>query len=302
MSRHSTPDDLATPAGTARVIRTFGLRPRKRWGQHFLISHRALDRILEAANLSAHDSVLEVGAGLGTLTAALAVRVGRVVAVEVDPALLPPLQATLASCPNVMIVNGDIMSLDLAPLLDGLAGPRKVVANLPYNLASPLIIHLLERSLGFVLMVLTVQREVAERLTAVPGSKDYGALSVAVQYRAFASVVGRIPPSGFYPPPEVESAIVRLDVRGRPACAVQDEATFFRVVRAAFAQRRKTLRNALAGTLPLTPAEAQTACNLAGIAPGRRGETLNLDEFAALANAVAPVVLRRIAAHVGGKE
>lgn len=279
-------EDLATPAGTTRVLRKFGIRPRKRWGQHFLVSRHALDRILAAAALSKTDTVLEVGAGLGTLTVALAAQTGRVIAVEVDRALLPALETAVAPHPNVTVVRGDVLSLDLDGLLAGSPGSRKVVANLPYYLASALIVSFLERPVGFARMVFTVQREVAERMIAPPGGKDYGALSVAVQYRARVSIAGRVPPSAFLPAPDVESAIVLLEVRDRAAVAVHNEAHFFRVVRAAFGQRRKTLRNALAA-ITSGAAEAEAACLAAGVDPGRRGETLSLEEFAALADAVA---------------
>lgn len=282
MNPRDRSSSLATPAATAETIRHFGIRPRRRFGQHFLVSQRALDLIMEAANLSPADSVLEIGAGLGTLTVALAERAGSVTAVELDAALIPPLQMAAGHRPNVHIVQGDILEL----MEEGLPSSfSKVVANLPYNIASLLIVRFLEAPLGLSRMVLTVQREVAARLAASPGGKDYGALTVAVQYRAGVTVVGRVPPTAFYPPPDVESAIVRMDVRPQPAVAVADERGFFAVVRAAFGQRRKTLRNALA-TLGIDPAEAEAACREAGIDPRRRGETLSLHEFAALSEAV----------------
>ena len=185
------------------------------------------------------------------------------------------------------------MAVDLAAAFGAGPGPRKVVANLPYNLASALVVALLEPPLGLRRLVVTVQREVAERMSATPGSKDYGILSVAVQYRAEVSLVTRLPASAFFPPPEVESAVVRLDARDRPVCAVLDEAMFFRVVRAAFSQRRKTVRNALAGSMPMAASEAEEACRHAGIAPIRRGETMDLIEFAALADGVAKTLDQR---------
>ncbi len=278
--------DLVSPEGTRQVLRAFALRPRKRWGQHFLVSRRALEAILAAARVERADTVLDIGAGLGTLTAALAERAGDVVAIERDPCLLPALQATVGAYANVRVVAADIMATDLNGLFDR-PGPRKVVANLPYNIASPLIVTLLEQPLGISRLLLTVQREVAARIAASPGGHDYGALSVAVQYRALASVVGRIPPGAFYPAPEVDSAIVLLDVRDHPAVAVDDEVAFFAVVRASFAQRRKTLRNALAGGLACEPEDVEVAAQRAGIDPRRRGETLTLDEFAGLARALA---------------
>jgi len=280
----SAPSDLATPAGTARTLREFGLRPRKRWGQHFLVSRRALNAILAAADVQPHETVLEIGAGLGTLTVELARRAAAVTAVEIDAGLLPALRAALAEYGHVAIIHGDIMQLDLDAAL---AGVSKVVANLPYGVASPLIVRLLERPAAVREMVLTVQREVADRLTARPGGKDYGALSVAVQYRAAVATAGRIPATAFYPPPDVESTIVRLDVRSRPSVAVADDPALFRVVKAAFAQRRKTLRNTLAAGLAITPAQAERACAAAGLDPRRRGETLSLEEFAALTVALS---------------
>lgn len=271
---------LATPGATAEIMRQFGIHPRKRFGQHFLISQRALDLIVESADLSAADSILEVGAGLGTLTVPLSERAGNVTAVEVDEKLIPALRMTVGDRANVRIIHGDI--LDLIPLPSSFT---KVVANLPYNVASLLIVRLLEIPLGLSRLVLTVQREVADRLAAAPGTKDYGALSVAVQYRASVEVVGRVPATAFYPPPEVESAIARIDVRSQPSVTVPDERLFFAVVRAAFGQRRKTLRNALSA-LGIDPTEAAEACRAAGIDPRRRGETLSLQEFAELAQHV----------------
>lgn len=261
------------------MLREFGLRPKKRWGQHFLVSRRALTTILSAADVDPGDTVLEIGAGLGTLTVELARRAAAVVAVEIDAALLPVLRATAAAFTNVVLIHGDVMDVELGVIA---AGATKVVANLPYAVASPLIVRLLEIPAGIQTMVLTIQREVADRLNAAPGGKDYGALSVAVQFRADVEVVGRVPPSAFYPAPDVDSSIVRLRVRDRPRVTVADEAAYFRVVRAAFAQRRKTLRNTLAAGLAITPARAEAACAAAGLDPRRRGETLSLDEFAAL--------------------
>lgn len=299
MNPSSRLSSLASPGATADVLRRFGIRPRKRFGQHFLISQRALDRIVETADLSSEDTVLEIGAGLGTLTAALADRAGHVIAVEVDDGLIPALRMAVSEYANVRIIHGDILDLmeegrgkkeeGKHPVPSSFflrpSSFTKVVANLPYNVASLLIVKLLETPLGLSRMALTVQREVANRLAASPGTKDYGALSVAVQYRATVEVVDRVPATAFYPPPEVESAIVRIAVRAQPAVTVSDEPRFFAVVRAAFGQRRKTLRNALTG-VGIRPAEAAEACAAAGIDPRRRGETLSLHEFAALSERV----------------
>lgn len=278
--------DLATPAGTAQLLRAHGIRPRKRFGQHFLISRATLARILDAAALTPHDGVLEIGAGIGTLTAALAPLVDTVVALEMDRALLPALRETLAPFSNVRIETGDVMRLDLTTLVAALPFPRKAVSNLPYNIASPLIVNLLEAAVHLTRLVFTVQREVAQRLAALPGGKEYGALSIAVQYRAETRVVARVPPGAFFPPPDVESAVVVLEPRAAPPVDVGDEGLFFRVVRAAFAQRRKTLRNTLAAGLGVSPAAVEAACRAAGVDPGRRGETLDLTTFAALTRAL----------------
>jgi 16S rRNA (adenine1518-N6/adenine1519-N6)-dimethyltransferase len=285
------PAELATPAGTARVLRTFGIRPLKRFGQHFLISRRILDRIIEEVSPAPGDQILEVGAGLGTLTAALAARGAAVLAVELDSRLVPVLRAMTGKFPTVRLVHADIMTIDLKTLAPGITS---VAANLPYGIASVLLIRLLEELPALRRLVVTVQSEVADRISAAPGGKIYGALTVAVQYRSEARVVTRVPRGAFYPPPEVESAVLRLDVRSSPAVSVRDEALFFRVVRAAFSQRRKVLRNALATLAPeMTPQEAEQAAQKAGIDPRRRGETLTLREFGALADSVALVLQER---------
>ena len=280
---------LATPEATRAILRQFGIRPSKRWGQHFLVSSRALDRIIEAAALTPADSVLEVGAGLGTLTTALAERAGWVTAVEVDRRLGPVLKATVGASPRVRVVEGDILKMDPVTLFGGPASsPRKVVANLPYNIAAPVLMRLLETPGRVALIVVTVQREVAERIVAGPGTRSYGRLSVAVQFRAAPRIVARIPPGAFLPPPEVESGIVVLIPYARPPVRVPDEETLFRVVAAGFGHRRKTLHNALARGLGLPPQVIDTACASAGVVPGARAETLDLRVFALLAEALHP--------------
>ncbi len=288
---------LATPEATRSTLRRFGIRPAKRWGQHFLVSRRALDRILEVADLSPADSVLEVGAGIGTLTAALAQRAGRVTAIEVDRRLLPALTAGVASYANVRIVAGDALEADLAALLDDPVGTpdarhaaRKAVANLPYNIAAPVLIRLLDPRLRVIRIVVTVQREVAERIAAAPGTDAYGRLSVAVRYRAVPRIVARIPPGAFLPRPEVESAVVEIVPSSHPPVDVPDEAEFFRIVAAGFGHRRKTLRGALTHGLRVGGEEVASACAAAGVNPRARAETLDLEAFAALARALHPVL------------
>ncbi|MDQ7850958.1 MAG: 16S rRNA (adenine(1518)-N(6)/adenine(1519)-N(6))-dimethyltransferase RsmA [Armatimonadota bacterium] len=280
------PGELATPAGTARILRAFAIRPRKRLGQHFLVSRRVLQRLLAEADLRPGELALEVGAGLGTLTVALAATGAAVVAVEVDERLIPVLRAATAGCQAVRIVHGDIMALD--PVALTLGHPAvKLVANLPYQIASPLLVRCLETLPALTRAVVTVQAEVAERIQASPGSPAYGALSVAVQFRARARRVLRVPPGAFLPPPQVHSAVLRLDVLPAPRVRVRDAALFFAVVRAAFGQRRKMLRRALAAAWPTAAAELPEICARAGIDPQRRGETLTLAEFAALTDALA---------------
>lgn len=276
-------------------MREFGIRPTKRWGQHFLVSARALETIITASELTPTDTVLEIGAGLGTLTDALAARAGAVVAIEVDRRLLPVLSARLGGRPNVRIVEDDALRADLAVLLGDAnrirgahAEPaaRKVVANLPYNIAAPLLLRVLDPALSIRRLVITVQREVADRVVARPGTPAYGRLTVAVQYRAAARVVSRIPPGAFLPAPDVESAVVALVPHAHPPVRVDDEAALFRVVAAGFGHRRKTLANALAHGLGLAPAAVEAACRKAGIDPRARAETLDLEAFAALTRAL----------------
>lgn len=265
------------------ILRRYDIRPRKRLGQHFLASPAILDRIVAHAELGPQDAVLEVGAGLGSLTARLAERAGHVVAVEVDEAMVRILGEVKDRYPNVEIVQADVLRLDLDALFPpGLT--RKVVSNLPYRIASPLIVRLLQEVRALERAVLTVQREVAERVVASPGTRDYGLLTLLVRYRARAEIVERIPPRAFLPPPRVHSAVLLLRPRQPPEVA--DEALLFRLIRAAFAQRRKQLRNALqAAGLPIE--ELERAARQAGIDLGRRGETLPLEAFVALTDALA---------------
>jgi len=232
--------------------------------------------------------VLEVGAGIGTLTLGLAERAGWVTAVEVDRRLLRALDAVVGPMPNVRIVPGDILDLSAADLFDGPAGgARKVVANLPYSIASAVLTGLLRQPLGLALLVVTVQREVAERITARPGGRTYGILSVAVQYRAVPRIVARIPPGAFFPQPAVESALVELRPLARPAVEVPDEPTFFKIVSSGFGQRRKTLHNALANGLDQPRDVVARALSEAGVDPRARAETLDLAAFGRLALVLA---------------
>ena len=272
--------ELATPAGVRAALAAAGLRLRPSRGQHFLVNRRVLDKIIEVADVGAYDVVLEVGAGIGTLSVALARTGARVVAVEVDARFVPVLRAACAPYPGVYIIHADAMDLALEALP---AAPTKVVANLPYSIASPLLIKLLDEQIGQRLVVM-VQEEVADRIVARSGGKRYGLLSVAVQSQAHPKVAMRVPPSAFFPPPKVRSAVVTLEVLARPILPKTQMPVLRAVTRAAFGQRRKMLRSALQRVgNGLTAAAVETWCRAAGIDPRRRGESLSVDEFAGLA-------------------
>lgn len=273
-------------ARTRALLTARGLRPRKARGQHFLVDRAARDRILAVARITPADTVLEVGPGTGLLTEALLAAGATVVAVEVDPALVQLLREGLGRDPRLTLWQADALRVDFAARLGThpARGAIRVVANIPYYITSPLLLHLLDAAGLFRDLFLTVQREVAERLVAAPGQKAYGALTVACRYRAQASVVLAIPRGAFYPAPAVESRLVRLEIRTPPA-GLPPPAALFPVVRAAFQQRRKTLRNALCGAGWRADA-VDGALRLAGILGARRGETLSLEEFGALARAL----------------
>jgi 16S rRNA (adenine1518-N6/adenine1519-N6)-dimethyltransferase len=282
--------NLTAPSEVAALLRRHGLRPRKRWGQNFLIDRNTLDNVLRAADVGSDDAVLEIGPGLGTLTRELAARARRVTAVEIDPLLVAFLRSeTLACLANVEVIVADALDLDLTALLG--EGAWKAVANIPFYITSPLIEKLLAARARLERIVLMVQREVAARLIAAPGSEEYGSLSVFVQYYTEPALTARVSRAAFLPPPNVDSAIVRLRVRREPAVAVRDEALFFQVVRAAFGQRRKTLRNALSSLTGLTRDAALAALARADLDPGRRGETLSLADFSRLADRIGEVLL-----------
>lgn len=312
------PERLATPSGVAAVLERCGLAPRKGLGQNFLVDRNVLRRIIDAARLTPEDTVIEIGPGLGVLTWALADAARTVIAVEVDAGLVRWLERLLRARDNVRLVHADALEVDFHALLaehpPGPGGAGKVIANLPYYITTPLLMRFLEEGPPLDSMVVMVQREVAQRLTARPGTKDYGALSVAVQLRADVETVGVVSPHVFFPKPAVESAVVRLKLRPLPG-DVLDEAVLFAVVRAAFGQRRKTLRNALRAAAkasggpaseaapsprrrgrgegpgetgaPWPDRAVEDALAAAGIDGARRGETLSPAEFVRLANALA---------------
>ena len=264
-------------AQTRGLLRRFDLRARKRLGQHFLVDDEVLAVITSAAGLVPSDVVIEVGPGLGFLTRELARNAGRVIAVELDSRLAAMLRETLAAFDNVSIVNGDILDIDPASLA---GGGYRVVANLPYYITSPVLRHFLEASVRPESMLVMVQKEVAEAIAAEPGQRSV--LSISVQYYGKPEIVSYVPARSFYPAPEVDSALLRIDVYPQPAVAVGDEKGFFGLVRAGFTASRKQLVNSLAQGLGLPKAEVWSLLEGAGIAPQRRAETLTLEEWANL--------------------
>jgi 16S rRNA (adenine1518-N6/adenine1519-N6)-dimethyltransferase len=258
-------------------------RPKKRFGQHFLVSPTVLAGILRLAELAPDDVVVEIGAGTGTLTEALASRVGRLLALELDRDLIALLRQRFADKPQVEIIHADALTFDF----DLLPAALKAVANLPYGTAVAIMTRLLNRRSRLRCAVIMLQREVAERLYARPGTRAYGSLTLLMQWYATVDRGFHVPPSAFSPPPKVMSTVVRITPRAIPPVAVQDEASLFRIIHAAFAQRRKTLANALCHEFqPIDPALLRRTLEDNGIAPSRRGETLTLDEFARVSDAL----------------
>jgi len=278
---------IAKKEVTLHILRAFGLHVSKRVGQNFLVDEGVVDAIVAAAGVRPGDAVLEIGPGIGTLTQGLLEAGAKVVAVELDQRLVRVLRETLAGYEDVRVVHGDILKINIPQQMA--IAPYKVVANLPYYITTPILLLLLEQRLPVSVLVAMVQKEVAQRMVAAPGGKDYGALSVAVQYFTVPEIVLTVPPRSFIPAPAVESAVIRCTVRERPPVEVADEAAFFRVVKAAFAQRRKTLANALKAA----GIDAAAVLAAAGVDGGRRGETLALAEFAAVTNAYQAHVVRK---------
>ena len=273
---------IASREVTMHILKAFGLRMSKKLGQNFLIDARIVQGIVDAAEVKPGDRVLEIGPGIGTLTQGLAEAGADVTAVELDKKLPAVLKETLKAYDNVRIVPGDILKVNIPEIMG--EAPFKVAANLPYYITTPILMALLERHLPITHMVTMVQKEVAERMTAKPCSRINGALSVAVQYYTEPEIVLDVPPRSFIPAPEVMSVVVSCRVRKEPAVAVRDEKLFFRVVKAAFGQRRKTLMNALKGG-GFQKEAVRDALEKSGIDPTRRGETLTLEEFGRLADA-----------------
>lgn len=273
---------IANKKVTRYILQRFGIHMSKRLGQNFLIDANIVQGIVDAANVQENDRVLEIGPGIGTLTQALAETGAEVTCVELDKRLPEVLAHTLDAYDNVRVIQGDILKVNIPEIMGD--KPFKVVANLPYYITTPIIMALLEKHLPITDIVVMVQKEVAERMAAQPGGKTYGALSVAVQYYTVPEIALYVPPRSFMPPPEVDSVVVNCKVRQIPAVELIDEKMFFRVVKAAFGQRRKTLNNALK-SMGVDKNIIADVLDKAGIIEAtRRGETLTMEEFGAIAN------------------
>ena len=278
---------IASPEVVHYICKRFDIKMSKKLGQNFLIKRGIVDEIVKAADLQEGEPVLEIGPGIGTLTQGLAQSGANVTAIELDTRLLEVLDTTLAQYSNVTIVHGDVLKLDVPSIMNN--EPFKVVANLPYYITTPIIMSLLESRLPIERLVVMVQKEVALRMVAKPGTKDYGALSVAVQYYTKPDIVLDVPPKSFLPAPAVTSSVIRCVLRDKPPVDVIDEKLFFRVVKAGFAQRRKTFANTMK-TTGLSKDRIEELLAKANIDGQRRGETFTLQEFADVANAGAALI------------
>ena len=278
---------IASPEVVHYICKRFDIKMSKKLGQNFLIKRGIVDEIVKAADLQEGEPVLEIGPGIGTLTQGLAQSGAHVTAIELDTRLLEVLDTTLAQYSNVNIVHGDVLKLDVPSIMNH--EPFKVVANLPYYITTPIIMSLLESRLPIERLVVMVQKEVALRMVAKPGTKDYGALSVAVQYYTKPDIVLDVPPKSFLPAPAVTSSVIRCVLRDKPPVDVVDEKLFFRVVKAGFAQRRKTFANTMK-TTGLSKDRIEELLAKANIDGQRRGETFTLQEFADVANAWAALI------------
>ena len=281
-------DRLSSHRATKEVVNKHNFKFSKSLGQNFLIDDNVIDRILEGARLSETDRIIEVGPGIGTLTREMGKVAENVVAIEIDKTLIPILKETLADLDNVEVVNEDILKVDVQGLINEKlnGGPVKLVANLPYYITTPIVMKFLEEDIPVTDIVVMVQKEVADRMNAKPSTKDYGALSVAVQYYCDTEIVAKAPRHMFVPQPNVDSIVIGLHVRDEKKYVVDNEDIFFKTVKASFGQRRKTLLNSLGGLGFLSKDQIREALQAANIDEKRRGETLSIDEFANLSNEI----------------
>ncbi len=277
-------EKLSNPQVTIDIIKKYNFAFQKRFGQNFLIDGHVVEKIISSADITRDDIVLEIGPGIGTMTQYLAEAAGHVYAVEIDKNLPVILEETLADYDNVTVINDDILKVDIAKLTEGKS--IKVVANLPYYITTPIIMGLFEKHIPATSITVMVQKEVAQRMQAAPGNKDYGALSLAVQYYASPYIVANVPPNCFMPRPNVGSAVIRLTCYDKPPVVVKDETLMFKLIRAAFNQRRKTLQNALNNSpeLNVTKEQVVNALRALELSETVRGETLSLEQFAHLSD------------------
>lgn len=281
---------LGNPQNTIAVLQKYNFSFQKKFGQNFLIDTHVLDKIIRSAEITKDDFVLEIGPGIGTMTQYLTCAAREVVAVEIDKALIPILEDTLSGYDNVTVINEDVLKLDIVKLAEERNGgkPIKVVANLPYYITTPIIMGLFESHVPVQSITVMVQKEVADRMQVGPGTKDYGALSLAVQYYAKPYIAANVPPNCFMPRPKVGSAVIRLECHEEPPVQVEDEKLMFRIIRASFNQRRKTLANGLKNSPEISLSREGIEQAIAELGKGAsvRGEALNLEEFAKLSNIV----------------
>ena len=279
---------LGNPQNTIAVLQKYDFAFQKKFGQNFLIDTHVLDKIINSAEITKEDMVLEIGPGIGTMTQYLSNAAGKVIAVEIDKNLIPILEDTLDGFDNVRVINEDVLKVDIAKIAREENGgrPIKVVANLPYYITTPIIMGLFENHVPLKSITVMVQKEVADRMQVGPGTKDYGALSLAVQYYASPYIVANVPPNCFMPRPKVGSAVIRLDRYENPPVQVNDEKLMFKIIRASFNQRRKTLANGLKNSpeIDFTKEEIEEAIESLGRGASVRGEALTLEEFAAITN------------------
>lgn len=284
---------LGIPQNTIAVLQKYNFTFQKKYGQNFLIDTHVLDRIISSAEITSEDLVLEIGPGIGTMTQYLAQAAGKVIAVEIDKALIPILKDTLSGFDNVTVLNEDILKVNIAEIAQRENGgrPIKVVANLPYYITTPIIMGLFEKHVPVESITVMVQKEVADRMQVGPGTKDYGALSLAVQYYSKPSIVANVPANCFMPRPKVGSAVIRLETYKEPPVKAEDEKLMFRIIRASFNQRRKTLANGLKNSseLEFTKEEIENAIEKLGKDASVRGEALTLGEFADLSNSLSTI-------------
>lgn len=280
--------NLATHKTTKAIVEKYGFNFTKSLGQNFLVDANVLNKIVDGAEINSEDIVFEIGTGIGTLTYELAKRAKKVVAIEIDSRLIPILKDTLSEFDNVNIINQDILKVDLKAVVEEHAGnnPIKVVANLPYYITTPIIMRFLEEGINLDSMVIMIQKEVADRIAAKPSTKEYGSLSVAIQYYADSKIIAKAPKGAFVPSPNVDSSVLKISVKADKEVDISNAELFFEVVKGSFSKRRKTIINSLSTYGNFNKEIVGKALQMTGIDPQRRGETLTINEFASLSNMI----------------